>query len=185
MHSRIGPITNSLPPAIQNDVLGILQREQDHAIALLSLSPLLSTLFVSYANRATALESAVSSPESEEWTGLQATITALQEEVEKLRSEKLEMAGGLEVAAASREAFRSQTSSLEEVNTTQQGDIKSLRAELAEAKDRHDRFMVDSNAERAALQVRVLDLEVNLESIWSKLNIHTDTDRAGRHKRVN
>ena len=158
----MGPITTSLSPATQNDILGILQREQDHAMALLSSSPLLSSLFVSYANRAAALESASStpSPESEEWKTLQTTIAELREENGELKSENFGVTGKLEAAVASQEAFRSQVLSLKEINTTQQDDIKSLRAELTEAEDNYDRFMVDSNTEKASLQVQVSDLEV-------------------------
>ena len=158
----MGPITASLSPATQSDILGILQREQDHAMALLSSSPLLSSLFVSYANRAAALESASStpSPESEEWKTLQTTIAELREENGELKSENFGVTGKLEAAVASQEAFRSQVLSLKEINTTQQDDTKSLRAELAEAEDNYDRFMVDSNTEKASLQVQVSDLEV-------------------------
>ena len=140
-------------------------------MSLLSLSPLLSSLFISYADRAAALESAPAtpSPESEEWKALQATITALQEENEKLKSETHQMAGKLEAAEASQEAFRSQVASLREVNMTQQDDIKSLRAELVETEDRHDNLMADSDAERAALQIRVSDLEVNSGQCLVKL----------------
>ena len=138
----MGLITNPLPPATQIDVLGILQREQERAIALLSSSPLLTSLFVSYANQAAALESASAtpSPGSEEWKGLQNTIVPLQKEIGKLESENLEVTEGLEAAEASREAFRSQVSSLKEVNATQENDIESLRAELVEAKERYDRL---------------------------------------------
>ena len=162
MLPRTGSITNPLPPATQADVLGVLQREQDRAIELLSTSPLLTGLFVSYVNQVAALESASAtpSPESEEWKTLQYTIVTLQKEIEKLESVNLEVMGGLEAAEASREAFRSHVSSLKEVNTTQENDIKILRAELAEAKENYDRLLVDSNAEKAALQIRVLDLEV-------------------------
>ena len=162
MLPRMGPITNPLPPATQTDVLGILQREQDRAITLLSSSPLLTSLFVSYANQATAFESASATPslESEEWKTLQNTIVTLRKEIEKLESMNLEVTEGLEAAEASREAFRSQVLSLKEVNTTRENEIKSLRTELAEAKEKYDRLMVDSNAEKAALQIRVLDLEV-------------------------
>ena len=158
----MGPITASLSPATQSDILGILQREQDHAMALLSSSPLLSSLFVSYANRAAALESASStpSPESEEWKTLQTIIAELREENGELKSENFGVTGKLEAAVASQEAFRSQVLSLKEINTTQQDDIKSLRAELTEAEDNYDRFMVDSNTEKASLQVQVSDLEV-------------------------
>jgi len=164
MLPRTGPIANPLPPVAQSqtDVLRILHREQDRAIALLSSSPLLAGLFVSYANQATAPEpaSATPSPESEEWKVLQNAIVTLREEIEKLKSENLELVKEL----GSAKAFRSQVSSFEVVNTTQQDDIKSLRAELVEAKDKHDQLMADSNAEKAALQIRVLDLEVCLDS---------------------
>ena len=159
---QLPPRTGTLSPATQTDILGILQREQDHAMSLLSSSPLLSSLFVSYASRAAALESAsaAASPNSEEWTVLQATVAALREENKELRSENVEVAGKLEAATASQEAFRAQVSSLREVNVTQQEDIKSLRSELVEAKEKYDRFTADSIMERAALRGPVLDLEV-------------------------
>jgi len=130
-------------------------------MSLLSLSPLLSSLFVSYANRAAALEStsATPSPDSEEWKALQATITALREENERLRSEACEMAEKLGAANASQEAFRSQVSSLKEVNVIQQVNIKSLQAESFDAKEKYDRLVVDSNTQKSALQIHVLDLE--------------------------
>jgi len=128
-------------------------------MALLSSSPLLASLFVSYANQAAALDSDTPSTESEEWKALENTISRLQEEVDKLKPENLEMSEKLEAAAASQEAFRSQVSALKDVNATQQDDIKSLREELLEAKSKHDRLLVDSNAEKAELQIRLLDLE--------------------------
>ena len=163
MLSRTSTVTSSLSLITQSDILGILQREQDHAVALLSLSPLLSSLFVSYANRAAVLGSVSATPSlgSEEWKTLQDSITALREENEKLRLDNLGVVGELRSSAASQEAFRSQVSSLKEVNTAQQENIKNLREELAEAEGKYDRLMVDSNAETAALQIQVLDLEVS------------------------
>ena len=162
----MGPIVTPLSPATQSDLLGILQREQDHAMSLLSLSPLLSSLFISYSNRVAALESASTtpSPESEEWRTLQTTVTTLREENERLESEVREMGEKLEAAEASQEAFRSQTLSLKEANTVQRDDIGSLLAELSAAKDKYNQLMVDSNAEKAALQIQVMDLEVRVES---------------------
>jgi FtsZ-binding cell division protein ZapB len=152
----MSPIASSLTPATQSGILEILQREQDHAVALLSSSPLLASLFVSYANQASAFESATPSTESEDWKALEDTISKLQEEINALKPENLEMKGKLEAAAASQEAFRSQVSALKEMNTAQQGDIKSLRAELLEAKGECDRLSV----ERDALRDRVMGLEV-------------------------
>ena len=131
-------------------------------MSLLSSSPLLASLFVSYANQAAVLGSDTPSTESEEWKALEDTISRLQEEVDKLTPENGEMKGKLEAAAASQEAFRSQITALKEVNTTQQDDIKSLREELLEAKSKYDKLVIDSNAEKVVLQDRVLDLEVRL-----------------------
>ena len=87
-------------------------------MALLSSSPLLASLFVSYANQAAALESTSTtpSPGGEQLRSLQNTIVILQERIEKLTSENLEAAEGLEAAAASQEAFRSQVSFLKDVS---------------------------------------------------------------------
>ena len=164
MFPRISPIVSPLPPATQGDILDILQREQDRAVALLSSSPLLASLFVSYANQAAALDSATATPtsESDEWKALENTIATLQEEVDKLKPENVEMAESLGAAAASQEAFRSQVSALKEVNSAQLDDIKSLRAELFEAKRAHDQLLEDSDLERESLQTQISELEVSL-----------------------
>ena len=131
-------------------------------MSLLSMSPLLSTLFVSYANRAAA--ATAPPPDSEERKALEATIAALQEENEKLKSENRGVAEKLKAVTASQESFRSQVSHLKEVNAAQQYDIKSLRVELSEAKEKHERLLADSNTQNAALQVQISGLEVGSES---------------------
>ena len=57
-----------------------------------------------------------------------------------------------------------QVSHLKEVNATQQSSVKSLRAESAEAKEKYDQLVADSNAQSATLPVQILDPEVSLES---------------------
>jgi predicted RNase H-like nuclease (RuvC/YqgF family) len=165
MFPRINPTANPLPSATQSDILEILQREQDRAVSLLSSSPLLASLFVSYANKAAALDSATATPtsESDEWKTLENTIATLQEEVDRLKPENFEMAKSLEAVAASQEAFRSQVSTLKEVNATQLGDIKTLRTELFEARRRHDQLLVGSNSERETFQTRISELGVSLK----------------------
>ena len=156
---------NPLAPVPQNDLLAILQHEQEHALSLLSLSPLLSSLFVSYASRAGARgsTSSTTSAESEEWRALQDTIAMLREENEKLKLESREMVRKMEMSEASQEMLRSQVSSLNDANAAHQEDLKCLRAELAEAKQTHDRSVVDCDSEKAALKVQISDLEVSLE----------------------
>ena len=50
------PITKSLAPGTQSNISGILQREQDRAMALLSSIPFLASRFVSCVNQAAALK---------------------------------------------------------------------------------------------------------------------------------
>ena len=156
----MSPIAKALPSATQSDVLEILQREQDRAIALLSSSPLLSGLFVSYANRAAALRSSVLSTENEGRKALESVVSRLREEIDELKLEKLEMAERLAVTMASIEAFRSQVTSLKEVRVAQQRDVDSLQAELFEFEGRYNQLAESSNAEREALRTMVSDLEV-------------------------
>lgn len=158
---KADPVANPISPATQSDIQAILQREQDRAMALLSSSPLLSSLFTSYANRAAAHESAsrTPSPESEEWKSLLSCVTVLQEENVKLKSENREMFLKLEATGASQEAFRSQISSLKEVTGRQQDEIKTLRTELTEAKDMCGRLATDSNEEKSFSHARISDLE--------------------------
>ena len=141
-------------------------------MSLLSLSPFLSSLFISYANRVATLDSASTSPspspspspESEEWKALQTAVTILQGNG-KRGSGIRGTTGNLEVADASREALHHQIASLKETNMTQHDNIRSLRAELSEAENKYNRLLEDSNAEKAALQAQVLDLEVRLEFV--------------------
>ena len=132
-------------------------------MALLSSSPLLASLFISYANQATALESPTPSVESEEWKALENTISKLQEEINKLKPENLEVTEKLVVAAKSLDAFSSQVTSLKEVNATQRNHIDSLESELSESKEKYDRLVESSNSERETLRSAVSNLEVRSE----------------------
>lgn len=153
------------PPT--SDILGILQREQERAISLLSLNPSLSSLFTSCANRAAVLEptSATPSVESGGWKALQTGITSLREESEKLELENREVVRRLETAEASQEASRSQITSLKFINANQQNEINALRRELLEARDLQDRLRTDLNTETAVHYIRVSDLEVSLNPV--------------------
>ena len=163
----MGSIPSSLSLATENDILGILQREQDHAMSLLSLSPLLSSLFISYANRVVALEStsATPSPDSEEWKSLRATIAALREENGKLVSENREMAGKLETAAASQEAFRTLVAVLKEDTESQQDGFRMLTRQCTESNEKYSRLVAKSTVETTALQAQISDLEVSTQTL--------------------
>ena len=155
-------ITVQSSPATQRDVQEVLQQEQEHAMSLLSSSPLLSSLFISYATRISALESSSPAPplDDEERKALQSSIIALKKVNEKLELEHSKVVRKLEAGNASQEAFRSQMSFLEDANATQREENKTLRRELVEVKCLYDQFVTDSNAEKTAHRVRIMDLEV-------------------------
>lgn len=131
-------------------------------MALLSSSPLLASLFVSYANQAAVFETASTAPPPDELRTLENSVLVLQEDIDRLKPENLDMKERLEKAAASLEAFRSQVASLKEVNVAQQGDIKSLQAELTESKHAYDLLSKHSNAEGEDLRSTISKLEVRL-----------------------
>lgn len=159
--SRTGPTANQQPFTTQNDIVEIFQQEQEHALSLLSLSPLLSSLFLSYARRASGhgSASATASADSEEWKVLQNTIKSLREENEKLRVNSREMIRKLEMSEASQAMLRSQVSSVNEANGTYRDDINTLRAELIELRIKYGRILKDSEAEKNALKVQISDIE--------------------------
>ena len=136
-------------------------------MSLLSISPLLSSLFISYANRAAVFESASAapSPDSEEWKALQATATRLQEENDKLELENREMVGKLEAATSSQEAFRTLVATLKEDAEVQQDSFRILVGQCAEGTERYNRLVEESSAERAAFQAQISDLQVST-CIW-------------------
>lgn len=149
-------------------------------MSLLDLSPLLADLFLSYANRAAP----TSSPENEERKALREVITTLLEENQKLNSETRGMVRKLRATEVSQEVLRSRASSLKKANTSQLDNITSLRGELVQVEDDYDRFMADSDAERAALRVEVLDLEVRLYPCRVENRLLTRIGRVGTTRRI-
>ena len=121
---------------------------------LLSSSPMLASLLLSYSNRT----------ETERRRSFRGTIIKLLEENQRLKSEAIGVVQRLKATKASQKVVRSQVLSLKEASTTQQDTINSLREELDEVEDKYDRLMTDANAEKAALHVQVLDLEVHFQS---------------------
>lgn len=132
----------------QSYMQGILQRGQDRAISLLSLSSLFfKSLLIPCTNKTATLGYASATPSPELGVeALQNNDITLRDKNERPRSENGEMVRKLKVAGASREAFHSQFSSLKEANANQQDEIGTLWKVLVEVKDLHDRFVTDSDA---------------------------------------
>ena len=78
------------------------------------------------------------------------------------------MAGKLETAKTSQEAFRTLVATLKEDVEVQRDDYRILTAQHAEAIDKYNRVIAESNAEKAAFQARISDLEVSTR-VWSRI----------------
>ena len=86
-------------------------------MSLLAASPLLSSLFLTYANKAAALDGpSAPSPIDLEWTEMKALNNRLQEEVASLRAQLAKEADRAKAAEDCVEALRAQLSSVKDAN---------------------------------------------------------------------
>jgi len=113
----------------QKDILQIIRKEEDHAMSLLAASPLLSNLFLTYANKAATLDGpSAPSPIDLEWTEMKAVNGRLQEEVASLRALLEKETERAKVAEDCVGALRAQVSSFRDTNgelekaVTEEGD---------------------------------------------------------------
>ena len=115
----------------QRDILQIIQKEEDHAMSLLAASPLLSSLFLTYANRAATLDGpSTPSPIDLEWTEMKALNTRLQEEVALLRGQLNKEADRAKTAEDCIEALRAQFFSIINANCDLEAAVSEKRARL-------------------------------------------------------
>ena len=120
------------PPLVSNtqkDILQIIRKEEDHAMSLLAASPLLSSLFLTYANKAATLDGPQApSPIDVEWADMNAMNAHLQEEVAALRAQLAKEADRAKMAEDCVEALRAQLSSVKDANRTLETTVSNEQA---------------------------------------------------------
>jgi len=100
-------------------------------MSLLAASPLLSSLFLTYASRATALDGPPApSPVDVEWTEMKTLNTRLQEEVTLLRAQLDKETDRAKMAEDCVEALRAQLSSVKDANRDLETAVSNERAKL-------------------------------------------------------
>lgn len=115
----------------QRDILQIIRKEEDHAMSLLAASPLLCSLFLTYANRAATLDGPPSpSPIDVEWAEMKTLNNRLQEEVASLRAQLSKETDRAEMAEDCVEALRAQLSSVKCDNHDLEMAVSGERARL-------------------------------------------------------
>ena len=115
----------------QKDILQIIRKEEDQAMSLLAASPLLSSLFLTYANRAAALDGPPTpSPIDREWSEMKALNSSLQEEVTSLRAQLEKEAVRAKAAEDCVEALRAQVSSFRDTTHALEVEVSNEHAKL-------------------------------------------------------
>ena len=115
----------------QKDILQIIRKEEDQAMSLLAANPLLSSLFLTYANRAAALDGPpTSSPIDREWSEMKALNSRLQEEVASLRAQLEKETDRAKTAEDWVEAFRAQIASLRDANRDLEEEMSDERTNV-------------------------------------------------------
>ena len=100
-------------------------------MSLLATSPLLSSLFLTYASRATALDGPPTpSPLDTEWTEMKTLNTRLQEEVASLRAQLNKETDRAKMSEDCVEALRVQLSSVKDANHDLELAVSDERARL-------------------------------------------------------
>ena len=100
-------------------------------MSLLAASPLLSSLFLTYANRAATLDGPPApSPIDVEWTEMKSLNNRLQEEVTLLRAQLTKETDRAEMAEDCVEALRSQLSSVKDANRDLEVAVSHERTRL-------------------------------------------------------
>jgi len=167
----------------QKDILQIIRKEEDHAMSLLAASPLLSSLFLAYANKAATFDGpAAPSPVDLEWTEMKALNNRLQEEVASLRAQLDKETDRAKTAEDCVGALRAQLYSVKEVNYDLETTVSKERARLdamTSEYTKHKEETADTIAElrdtvdkeagaRAALSQVIADQQITLVQLKEK-----------------
>ena len=117
----------------QRDILQIIRKEEDRAMSLLSASPLLSSLFLTYAKRAATLDGPPSpSPIDTEWKEMKTMNARLQGEIASLRVQLNKETDRAKMAEDCVEALRAQLSTVKCANRDLETTVSDGRTELEE-----------------------------------------------------
>ncbi|KAF9645357.1 hypothetical protein BDM02DRAFT_3262963 [Thelephora ganbajun] len=179
--SKTSTLQDIISPSVmsntQRDILQIIRKEEDHAMSLLTASPLLSSLFLTYANRAATLDGPQApSPIDVEWTEMKTLNSRLQEEIAVLQAQLNKETERAKTAEDCVEALRAQLSSVKDANhdlktavSKNRIRLEAITSEYVECKKEAEdtiaelRVTVDREASaRAALSQVIADQQITI-----------------------
>jgi chromosome segregation ATPase len=151
----------------QKDILQIIRKEEDQAMSLLAASPLLSSLFLTYANRAATLDgSPTPSPIDKEWAEMKASNKSLQDEVESLRAQLHKETERAKAAEDCVDALRAQLSSVKNANCDLETALVDERVKLGEITTEYEEHKKEATRTIAELRVNMDKEAVSAAAIF-------------------
>lgn len=140
--------TEAAASPVESEVLHILQKEHTHALSLLRSSPLLSSLFVSYASRASSppvhsqSSSSSSSPtpshNDERWSDLKTSFETLRTDHHKLRADYVNLTKQVELDQKEMTGLRDRFADIQRQHLTAENELINAQGEIREMHTKYD-----------------------------------------------
>ena len=140
--------TEAAASPVESEVFHILQKEHTHAISLLRSSPLLSSLFVSYASRApsppihspssSSSTSPTPSHNDERWSDLKASFGTLRTDHDRLRTDYVNLLKQVEQDQKEMTELRERFADIQHQHLTAENELTKAHGETRELQTKHD-----------------------------------------------
>lgn len=163
------------------DILRIIRKEEDHAMSLLAASPLLSGLFLAYANKAATLDGpSAPSPIDLEWTEMKALNDHLQEEVASLRARLEKETERAKMAEDCVEALRAQVSSVKDENRELETAVSDERLRSGAMEFEYSKYKLEAENTIGELRETVEKEAVSYPGLFMRNRMSHFTTITGR-----
>lgn len=176
--------TEAAASPVESEVLHILQKEHTHALSLLRSSPLLSSLFVSYATRApgSSIQSQSSSSSSspipshndEQWTDLKTSFETLRTDHEKLRADYVNLMKQVEQDQKEMTELRERFADIQHQHLAAETELIKTQGDMREMQTKYDAALLklqqrDISHERITVELESAHAEIEQ---WKVIRLH-------------
>ena len=176
--------TEPAPSPVESEVLHILQKEHTHALSLLRSSPLLSSLFVSYATRAPSSpsqsqsSSSSSSPtpshDDERWTDLKTSFETLRTDHDRLRADYVNLTKQVEQDQKEMTELRERFADIQHQHLVAETELVKAQGDMREMETKYDAALLklqqrDISQERITVELESAHAEIEQ---WKVIRLH-------------
>ena len=182
--------TEAVASPVESEVLHILQKEHTHALSLLRSSPLLSSLFVSYATKApgspvhSQSSSSASSPipnhNDERWTDLKASFETLRTDHDKLRADYVSLTKQVEQDQKEMTELRERFTDIQNQHVAAETELIKAQGDMREMQTKYDAALLklqqgDISRERVTVELESAHVEIEQWKVIYSYARHTWT----------